>query len=98
MSEFDASALPFVLLGLVAGTIGFLPLYGAVRSAHRGRRKPEVAKGFAAIGASFAFLLAFEAVSWLLAPENILAILAGMVVGFFAMWGVLAFLVLRHWN
>lgn len=85
-----------VVLGVVLGIIGFVPLLLVVRMVGRGLTKPSISKGLAAVGVSFAFLMAIEAAVWILAPDDCLIVLAGMLVGFFGMWAVLAYLSMKH--
>ena len=85
-----------VVLGAVLGIIGFVPLLLVVRMVGRGLTKPSVSKGLAAVGVSFAFLMAIEAAVWILAPDDCLIVLAGMLVGFFGMWAILAYLSMKH--
>lgn len=82
--------LATIALGAVLGMMGFAPLLGVVVFAHRGGIRPTVAKGLAAVAVSFAFLMAVLAAVWLLVPARTLEVLAGMLIGFFAMWAFLA--------
>ncbi len=84
--------LATIALGAVVGVTGFIPLLGVVVFAHRGGIKPTVAKGLAAVAVSFAFLMAVLAAVWFLVPARTLEVLAGMLIGFFAMWAHLAFM------
>ena len=81
--------LAFVV-GMLMGVIGFLPLFAAV-FAGRGRRR-SIAQGFVAIAFSFVFLMATEAVLWIRALDIFPIAFTGMLVGFFAMWAVLAYM------
>ena len=80
--------LAFVL-GMLMGAIGFSPLLVAV-FAGRGRHR-SIAQGFVAVALSFAFLLAAEVALWLRARDMFPVTFMGMLVGFFAMWAVLAY-------
>ena len=83
------------LMGLCLGIAGFMPLFAAVRVT-RAAAKPRITVGLAAIGISFAFLMAVEAATWALRPEWLLSVTAGMLVGFFASWALLASWASRH--
>ena len=63
---------------------------------NQARTKPSIAKGLVAILLSFTFLMAVEAAIWVLRPEWLLAAFAGMLLGFFAAWTLLAFWAVRH--
>lgn len=84
--------LPALAVGAVAGVLGFMPLMLTVVFARRGAFKPSIGKGLAALMVSFLFLSAFIAFAWKFIPGFFLATVAGMVVGFFAMWALLAFI------
>lgn len=83
-----STAIP-VLMGSCLGIAGFVPLFAAVRVA-RISAKPRIALGLAAVGISFAFLMAVETAVWVLRPAWLLPVVAGMLLGFFASWALLA--------
>ena len=76
--------------GVLMGAIGFSPLLAAV-FAGKGRHR-SIAQGLVAVAFSFAFLMAVEVVLWKLARGLLLTAFVGMLVGFFAMWAVLAYM------
>ena len=81
---------PFALsVGILMGAIGFLPLLAAI-IAGKGRRR-SIAQGLVAVALSFAFLMAVVVVLWVRARAMFPMAFAGMLVGFFAMWAVLAY-------
>ena len=96
MPSFHPPVYMMAGLGVILGIIGFTPLYVVVRMACRGRVRPSVAKGLAAVGVSFAFLMAVEAATWVFAPIECLSVLTGMLVGFFGMWAYMAYMALRR--
>lgn len=83
-------------LGVALGIVGFAPLFLVVRMAYRGLVRPSIAKGLAALGVSFVFLMAIEVAVWILAPRDCLSVLAGMLVGFFGMWAYMAYLSMKR--
>ena len=85
-----------VLLGMVLGIIGFVPLYVAVRLTYQRRIEASVAKGMAVLGLSFVFYLTTGAAVWILAPHDSLTVIVGMLVGFFAMWVYLAYAAMKR--
>ena len=87
---------PMFVIGVIAGVLGFLPLLLVTISAHRARSKPAVMHGVASLAVSTAFLLVFEAAVWELAPGGMLMATAGMLLGYFAMCGVLVAWSLKH--
>lgn len=76
--------------GVGLGIIGFAPLLLVVWLARKQRIKPTLGKGFAALGVSFAFLMVSFAAVWAFAPQAIVDFTAGFLMGFLAMWAVLA--------
>ena len=76
-------------MGMLMGVIGFLPLLTAV-IAGRGRRR-SIVQGLVAVALSLIFLMAAVAVLWARARATFPMAFAGMLVGFFAMWAVLAY-------
>lgn len=96
MSLFEPQTIVAIVAGVVLGVIGFLPLMGVVVLSYRKDVQPSIAKGIVAIALSSAFLLMVEVAVWKLVPEECLPVFAGMLVGFFVMWGVLAVVALKH--
>ena len=84
------SAVALVFLGLVIGAVGFLPLASAVVRAE-GANEPDMRRGLAAVAVSFVFLMAVVALTWAVCSDGVLWVAAGFIVGFFALWGLLAF-------
>lgn len=96
MSLFETQTIVALIAGMVVGVIGFLPLMGVVVLSYRKDVQPSIAKGIVAIALSSAFLLMFEVAVWKLVPNECLAVFAGMLVGFFVMWGVLAVVAMKR--
>ena len=86
ISFVDPFALP---IGMLMGAVGFLPLLAAV-VAGTGRRR-SIVQGFIAVALSFAFLMAIVVVLWVQARAIFPTAFVGILVGFFAMWAVLAY-------
>ena len=84
------------VVGVIAGLLGFLPMFHAVMRSRGTSSDPDVGAGLASVLVSFAFLWAFELVVWLLVEDELIAASVGMLVGFLAMWGVLAVLSTRN--
>ena len=86
---------PFSLFtGVFIGVVGFMPLLVADIAGGMGHRT--ITRGIVAVALSFAFLMAVEAALWILAREVLLTVFAGMLVGFFSMWAVLALMAKRR--
>lgn len=78
--------------GCAVGIVGFIPLQASAASARRSGERPSLARGMLAVMLSFAVLSLGAIASWIFARDGIVPVLAGMLVGFFAMWGRLAHL------
>lgn len=86
---------PFALvMGMLMGAVGFLPLLVAI-FAGRGRRR-SIAQGLVAVALSFAFLMAAVTVLWVWARTVFPMTFTGILVGFFAMWAALAYVARRR--
>ena len=81
--------LAFVV-GMLMGVIGFSPFLIAV-IAGRGRRR-SIRQGLLAIMLSSGFLTIAVGIIWLRSGSIFLTAFAGMLVGFFAMWAILAYM------
>lgn len=93
LASLNAAALAG---GVGLGVAGFAPLLAVVVLGHAKRINATVGKGLAALGVSFVFLMVALAAVWLSSPEDILVVTAGMLIGFLAMWAVLAACALSH--
>lgn len=85
-----------LVLGAVAGIVGYLPVLAVLVLTRRGRLKPGVGVGAAAVGVSFAMLTAFEGAVLAWAPQDFYTISTGGVVGYLTMLVLLAVYALRR--
>ena len=88
-------AVALFFLGLAIGAVGFLPPASAVARAERAS-EPDMRRGLAAIIVSFVFLMAAMALTWFAFSDGVLWVAAGFIVGFFALWGLLAFWLIKR--
>lgn len=79
-----------LVAGVGIGIVGFLPMSAVVLLARKGRVRPTVGKGMAAIAISFVFLMASFALMWAVAPADVVVFAIGFLGGFLVMWAVLA--------
>lgn len=93
--EIGACIIPFIV-GVVIGTAAFGVLMLALLPVLKGRRRPRLSWGFAAIMASFALLAAGIIGAYLLLASALLWLLAGELAGLFVCWAVLAWSILTH--
>lgn len=83
-------------VGMGLGVAAFAPLFAVVLLARSGRLKPTVGKGMAALGISFVFAMTALALVWMSAPQDMLVVAIGFLVGFLVMWAVLAAKTMSH--
>lgn len=84
------------VIGVLMGALGFLPMFSVTMLAHRARSKPKVMHGVTSLAVSATFLLVFEAAVWKLAQDELLVATMGMLLGYFAMCGLLVAWSARH--
>ncbi len=92
----ESESLAALVAGVGLGIVGFAPMLAVVVLARKGRIKPTVGKGLAALAVSFVFLMAGLSAAWVLAPGTILMTSAGFLGGFLAMWAALAAISMSH--
>ena len=85
-----------LVAGVGIGIVGFLPMSAVVLLARKGRERPTVGKGMAAIAISFVFLMASFALMWAVAPADVVVFAIGLLGGFLVMWAVLAATTMSH--
>lgn len=85
-----------LVAGVGIGIVGFLPMSAVVLLARKGRVRPTVGKGMAAIAISFVFLMASFALMWAVAPADVVVFAIGFLGGFLVMWAVLAAKTMSH--
>lgn len=90
MVALGSAHLIACMAGVGLGVIGFAPLLLVVELARTGRIHPTIGKGMAALAVSFVFLMLSLTMVWSIAPRVILAVIVGVLIGFLAMWAVLA--------
>lgn len=94
--EVDAETFMTAVAGVVFGVVGFAPLFAVELFVRKGRIRPTVGKGMAALAVSFVFLMSGLSAAWVYMPRKILVVTAGALFGFFAMWAVLAARSMSH--
>lgn len=96
MQALDPSHILTLVMGAGLGIAAFAPLLAVVLMARAKRLRPTVGKGMAALGLSFAFSMAGLGAVWLSAPQDILVVAIGFLVGFLVMWTALAVITMSH--
>ena len=83
------------VVGVIAGLLGFLPMFLVVMRGRKASSGSDMGAGLASVLVSFVLLWTFELVVRVLAEDELVAASVGMLVGFLVMWGVLAVLSMR---
>lgn len=92
---FDASDLPFIVAGIVAGAIAYVPFLVVLKPVLNHKRNADMLKGMVGLAVSAIALLVFTLVVYALFGEAFRMFLLGEAIGFVAFMAVCSYRVVK---